>query len=859
MNDEPQKITPQQAKYELAARAARRDMLSFMRWCWWNPPSAPFRVGRHTRAICARLTKAIEDYRHGISTYLLIAVPFRHGKALACDTPVLTTNGWKRHGDLKPGDCVYGFDGLPSKVLASHPHITDRLYRVTFSDGSSLLAHPNHEWAVYNKRKHRDEIVETAAMAVNTTKYGRPMYLVHPHCYLSNPDRAGTLPVHPYVVGAWLGDGRSSSPDIVASKRDMIVLRECAKHSAVTWRTTHKTTGVVTFGYDFGPALRSVGLCFTSKKKELRAEKHIPWQYLTATMFDRLELLAGLLDTDGYYNSKDGRYTFTTCGERLRDSFIELVSTFGWRVSVETVKPSVSTSGICGRKDTYHIRFVPDLNIPCRIARKRNCAINKWTRMLGIKSVELMDEPAECNCITVEGGLYCAGKRMVVTHNSDIVSRALPAFFLGRCADMQPSAVLTGYGDTFVADLTGMVQKIISEPAYQQLFPGVVVDPKKKSIESWRIKDSVGLVTVAGIKGAITGKTGNLIVIDDYCKNREQAESKTERDRVWNEFANSIMTRQSAPASIVIVCATPWHTDDLRGRILQKMKDDPLFPRFEELNFPASKSGPDGYDYLFPELYSPDWYNSMRATLGPQDAAGLLDCSPVTREGAWFKRDWFLTYDPSKMKDADRRRWHASMRRYIFVDTASAKKKDSDRTVMWVVGVAPDHNYYVLDGVCDHLSLSERTDAIFGLVRKWNPTNVYWESIGAMADYEHILEKQNSEGFHFRITKLHQSVAKSDRIRWLEPVFKDGNMFFPVRLFYRDVSGVEHDLTLELLENEFIMYPSVRHDDMMDCLANVKHPDVSILFPTTKESRPELGGRSASYSKDRARSVLFRR
>ena len=452
---------------------------------------------------------------------------------------------------------------------------------------------------------------------------------------------------------------------------------------------------------------------------------------------------------------------------------------------------------------------------------------------------------------------------------SDIVSRALPAYFLGRCADMQPSCVLTGYGDTFVADLTGMVQKIIGDTAYQQLFPDVRVDPKKKSIESWRIQGSVGLVTVAGIKGAITGKTGNLIVIDDYCKNREQAESKGERDRIWNEFANSIMTRQSAPASIVIVCAAPWHVDDLRGRILQHMKDDPKFPRFEELNFPARNPGPDpevNYDTLFPELYNDEWYDSIEATLGEVDAAALLYCHPVSKHGAWFKRDWFLTYDSTKMKEDAKHRWYQSMRRYILVDTASAKKKDSDFSVMWVVGAAPDGKYYVLDGVKDHLSLSERTDAIFSLVKKWKPTCVYWETIGAMADAEHILEMQNREPDRcprFRLSKLHQSVAKADRIRWLEPPFRDGDIYFPAQLFYRDVQGIEHDLTQEFLEHEFALYAgagSTRHDDMIDCLANIKHPDVGIVFPTDKEARLNLGyGNGQTYSKSRGRSVLFRK
>ena len=67
------------AKLELAARHARTDMLSFMQWCWWMPATSPLIIGRHTRAICNRLTLAIDDFRRGKSTYLLIDVPFRHG------------------------------------------------------------------------------------------------------------------------------------------------------------------------------------------------------------------------------------------------------------------------------------------------------------------------------------------------------------------------------------------------------------------------------------------------------------------------------------------------------------------------------------------------------------------------------------------------------------------------------------------------------------------------------------------------------------------------------------------------------------------------------------------------------------
>ena len=440
---------------------------------------------------------------------------------------------------------------------------------------------------------------------------------------------------------------------------------------------------------------------------------------------------------------------------------------------------------------------------------------------------------------------------------SDIVSRALPAFFLGRNADMMPSVIMSGYGDDLVSGFSKDCKNIMMSEAYQQLYPDVRPDPKDNSINSWRVKGSKRIVSVAGITGGITGKGGNLIVLDDYCKTRAQAESKTERDHVWNEFANSVFTRQDPPAAIIIVCATPWHVDDIRGRILKAMKEDPKFPRFEEMSFPAHKEGPGGWEYLCPELHPPEWYDGNRAVLGPADAAALLDCSPVSKAGCMFKRDWFMTYDVRRTPKIN------TMNRYIFVDTASAKKRDSDYSVMWVVGLGQDRNYYVLDGVRDHMNLTERTDAIFRLVKKWQPSQVFWETIGAMADAEHVMEEMSIRGYRFNIRKLHQSIAKLDRIRWLEPLFQNSKIWFPSQMFYRDVQGVEHDLTQDFLNDEFVIFPSTRHDDMLDCLANIKHPDIlgSLSFPRTQEYMDELrrqGRASNHYSNRRANSVLFR-
>jgi len=216
---------------------------------------------------------------------------------------------------------------------------------------------------------------------------------------------------------------------------------------------------------------------------------------------------------------------------------------------------------------------------------------------------------------------------------SELCSINLPAFFLGRCADFHPDVILSGYGAKLVEQFSRATQRKIRSRQYQMLFPGVT---PSGTVVDWGIAGSTSHVAAAGlVGGAITGKGGNLIVLDDYCKSREEAVSQVFRDKTWDAFRNNLFTRQNSPACIFVVTATPWHVDDLRGRIRNEERASPDFPRFEELNFPARKPGPGGWDYLFPEMYPPEWYNAQRAALQKQ-AAALLDCEPVSESGNRF-------------------------------------------------------------------------------------------------------------------------------------------------------------------------------------------------------------------------------
>lgn len=396
---------------------------------------------------------------------------------------------------------------------------------------------------------------------------------------------------------------------------------------------------------------------------------------------------------------------------------------------------------------------------------------------------------------------------------SDLISRYFPAFFLGRMAQHQPDIIMSGYGASLVEGFSKMCKGVIRSPEYQDLFPEVQIDRGRDAVDSWGIKGSSGTITVVGLGGSITGKGGNLIVLDDYCKNREEAYSEVYREKTWNSFSVDLMTRQNAPACIVVVCATPWHTDDITGRIKYQMQKDPEFPRFEELVFPARC---EQWDYLFSEMYDAQWYDNQRATLGPAAASALLDCNPVGDGNKYFREHWFQTLinmpEPSAMNI------------YILIDSANSKRKESDYTVMTVWGLGRDNNYYLLDAIRDRLDLSGRTDAIFNLVERWQPKCVFWEQIGAMSDVQHVRSIMDARAYHFPIIELHQSVPKIDRIGWLVPLFEARKIYFPVRMLREADDGSSYDFVQTFLTDEYATFPACRHDDMLDCVANLKHP-----------------------------------
>ncbi len=395
---------------------------------------------------------------------------------------------------------------------------------------------------------------------------------------------------------------------------------------------------------------------------------------------------------------------------------------------------------------------------------------------------------------------------------SEICSVALPAYFLGRCFDLQPSVIMSGYGASLVEDFSRLTQRNMMGERYAELFPKCV--PEGTS-SNWRIKNSFCKITAVGLCGAITGKGGNLIVLDDYCKSRAEAVSEVYRQRTWDSFRNDLLTRQNAPASIVIVTATPWHVDDIRGRILKYMADDPTFPQFEQLTFPAHQPGPDGWEYLFPEMFPKEWYDAQRTVLGVQ-AHALLDCNPIVEGGNRF--------DTSKIVIHTTREGWPKTREIRGWDLASSTKERDKDDPDWTWGVKGcvtkmnlgqgviRKSVWISSLAAIQAEAPERDAFIRATAMQDGPTTVqYVEAFGAYKDAYVTLKKALPN----RLVKAsHLSGDKAAKLAPLEAPFENGD----VHVLYEGCKQ-----WLDMWKVQFNDFPAGAHDDGPDATAVMFH------------------------------------
>jgi phage terminase large subunit-like protein len=502
----------------------------------------------------------------------------KNGKALSLNTPIPTPDGWKLMKDIHPGDYVFGKNGKPVKVLFESEVFYKPMYRVYFEDGATINASEDHVWTVQTRGSRRQakngkydsycehridddgwfdvttqEIAESDICHKRADGKGVEYRYRVPMCKPVEYAEAD-LPIDPYLLGVWLGDGTSEDNDITVGEADLEEMLEYLKdHNPVvkrfdTERAPHIRVGNTFFvgGGNSAPrrhndvkdALRELGLL---------KNKHIPEQYLTASVEQRWELLKGLMDTDGYC-SKKGQCQFVQKSRNIAMQLAQLCASLGIKATVheKRVKCNGKDAGIA-----YSVLFFTDKEHTCFKLERKTARLkdNLASRMLAksiVKIERIPNQPSKCIAVDDPSHLYLAGKRYTTTHNSSL-GAAIEIYMLVADGEGAPQVYNVANSKAQASLAYGICLKMVrrSKDLNGVLRKGTVPDRDQDGIIFDR---NDGYITV------LTNQTRNLDGLNIHFVLFDEMHANTNRDQY--DLCKQAMTSETRKQPLLLAITT---------------------------------------------------------------------------------------------------------------------------------------------------------------------------------------------------------------------------------------------------------------------------------------------------------------
>ena len=356
--------------------------------------------------------------------------------ALAGETPIPTLDGWVALQDIEPGQMVFDEGGRPCSVTAVRRRGLESVFRIEFDDRAVLLAGEHHHWvSIRHQQRHRvrngrnslaawatnlmpattAEIRETLVSRGNSGD--RAMHSIPLARPLQCPE--AELAIDPYLLGLWLGDGSRGAAIITCHKDDEPHYRMKASAVGENWRIRGVTAMCETLSCTL---TRGPSPLFWSRLREVGVlrDKHIPPSYLRAGYDQRLQLLRGLMDSDGYIAPESGAAEFTSTSEVLAEGTFELVLSLGQKATLS--KGDATLHGI-RVSDKWRVCYSPSIvvfSLPRKVGclqphldRRRQADVPR-TGQRYIKSIEQIGKKLTL-CVTVDSfnRMMLAGQHMI--------------------------------------------------------------------------------------------------------------------------------------------------------------------------------------------------------------------------------------------------------------------------------------------------------------------------------------------------------------------------------------------------------------------------------------------------------------
>tara|TARA_Y100000310_G_scaffold120368_1_gene119106 strand:- start:15006 stop:16586 length:1581 start_codon:yes stop_codon:yes gene_type:complete len=426
-------------------------------------------------------------------------------------------------------------------------------------------------------------------------------------------------------------------------------------------------------------------------------------------------------------------------------------------------------------------------------------------------------------CDKLEEVASGALKRLIIqmpprSGKSQLASRHFPAWYLGLNPEHQ--VICATYNDDFAKDFGRDVRNLVGGEEYKCLFPTLSLAADSAAADRWNTSHG-GAYKSAGVGGGLTGRGAHLAIIDDPMKSREEADSKLERDKIWNWYRSVLYTRLM-PGGAIVLILTRWHDDDLAGRLQGASEQGG--DEWEVLSLPALAVENDPLGREVGEALWPAWYpvevlETIRANIGAREWGALYQQTPAEDEGAYFKKAWLQDYKqealnkfrPREMinRNGEKVLEHQTHFTVYGASDYAVSDGQGDYTVHLVVGVDPADDIYLLDLWRAQAVPDVWIDKLADLILKWRP--LIWagekgQILRSVGPFMHRRLRERKA--YCRIEDFSSHNDKPTRARAIQARMSMGKVYAP-----------ENAPWMDQFLHELSRFPAGAHDDQIDALS----------------------------------------
>ena len=738
------------------------------------------------------LIQAMQDLEDDKLDILSISMPPGTQKAQPLYSKVLTPNGWKEMGNICIGDKLISGTGNICTVIGVYPQGVKPIYEVFFDDGSSCRCSDEHLWTVQTRddrrRKNKDGTEKYRTITLNEILKNykvengkRSNYSID---YVPKIDcfEKKDLKIDAYVMGVLLGDGCLSSGNLNISTKDVEILENVKSRLPREYEIVYKggcdyrikTNVYYTKGKsDFTKALESYDL-----KGKKSIDKFIPKDYLYASYEQRLDLLRGLMDTDG---SASKHYcSYSTISKQLAEDVKELVHSLGGYCSCNKRKAGYKkNSEYIACNDYYEliIQFAQGMDSIFLLKRK---AITYRPKRKNIKRFitdikKLEDDYCQCIYIDDESHLYITDD-YIITHNTTL-EKFFASWIIGRHPD-DFSLFFSHSGDITRMFYDGVIDITTNTDEYcwNEIFPDVhlkATDAKRETINFNKYKPFANLqCTSVGSKNAGKVRCNRYLYCDDLIGGIEEALNKNILDKLWRIYGTDAKQRKMDGCKEIHI-ATRWSVHDVIGRI-KNLYEDSDRVCFIEVPDIDEETGESNFDYEY-NGFSVEFFNDQALAMDEISYNCLYKSKPIEREGLLYTEEELRRFLTLPIREPD-----------AILGICDTKNKGTDYyflPCMYQYGA----DYYLVDCICsDNSNYGVQYENSANLIINHNMQQCEFETNngGDRVSYE-VAKLVDEKGGRCNITDKFNTVNKETKIivnaDWVKKhiLFKDKSMYSP--------------------------------------------------------------------------------